>query len=39
MLKKYGVETLMKFERGFPDRSTILYIVLSIVTLGIFTLY
>jgi len=39
ILKKYGVETPMKFERKFPNRSTILYIVLSIVTLGIFTLY
>lgn len=39
ILKKYGAEVPIKFEREFPERSTILYIVLSIVTLGIFMLY
>lgn len=39
VLRKYGVTMPMKFEKEFPNRSTGLYIVLSIVTLGIFMLY
>ncbi len=39
IIKKYGAPGIVRFEEKVPDRSTLLYIILTIVTLGFFGLY
>ncbi len=39
VLRKHGAPGIVKFEEKVPDRSTLLYIVLTIITLGFFGLY
>ena len=39
VLRKHGAPGIVKFEEKVPDRSTILYIILTIITLGFFGLY
>ena len=39
VLRKHGTPGIVKFEEKVPDRSTLLYIILTIITLGFFGLY
>lgn len=39
ILKKHNAPGIIKFEEKVPERSTLLYIVLTIITLGLFGFY
>lgn len=39
VLRRHGAPGIIRFDEIIPDRSTILYLVLTVITLGLFALY